>query len=94
MLQVSNRGSSGQRIIRILSWKDFYDGQHPVEFATFAPPGRYYVKKPWKNEYWGIAEFKKAILRDIQSPASEEVLQEIEMVFKDSKTAENLMFNL
>lgn len=74
----------------IIIWKDFYEDS--IEFATFAPPGRYYVKKPWKSEYWRIAEFKKAILRDIQSPASEEVLQEIELVFKDSKTGEENRF--
>ena len=70
----------------VITWKDFCGSS--VEFATFAPPGKYYVEKPWKSEYWRIAEFKEAILRDIQSPASEEVLQEIELVFKDSKTAE------
>ena len=75
----------------VITWKDFCGSS--VEFATFAPPGRYYVEKPWKNEYWRIAEFKKAILRDIlQSPASEEVLQEIELVFKDSKTGEENRF--
>lgn len=74
----------------IITWEDFY--KNPVEFSTFAPPGRYYVEKPWKNEYWRIAEFKKAILRDIQSPVSEELLQEIEMIFKDSRTGEENRF--
>ncbi|GAB61686.1 MAG: hypothetical protein DWB56_15250 [Candidatus Jettenia sp.] len=76
----------------IITWKDFYDGHHPVEFATFASPGRYFVKKPWKNEYWKIAEFTRAMIRDIQSPASEDVLQEIELIFKDSKTGEENRF--
>ena len=41
----------------VITWKDFCGSS--VEFATFAPPGRYYVEKPWKSEYWRIAEFKK-----------------------------------
>jgi len=75
----------------IISWKDFYNGKS-VEYATFATPGRYFVGKPWKNKYWKLATFKKAIVRDIQSPASEDVLQEIELVFEDSRTGKENRF--
>ncbi len=70
----------------IVTWKDFYNGKHHIEFAAFVPPGRYDIKRPWGNEYWKIAEFKRAMIKNIQSPVSKEVLQEIELFFKDSKT--------
>ncbi|MDJ0625847.1 MAG: hypothetical protein QNJ31_05720 [Candidatus Caenarcaniphilales bacterium] len=69
------------------TWKDFYDGRK-IEFATFIPPGLYKVNVPWKNEFWRIARLKKAFIRNIDSPASSEILQEIELIFSDSKSGE------
>jgi uncharacterized membrane protein YdjX (TVP38/TMEM64 family) len=61
-------------------WKDYYDGRK-VRFATFIPPGRYSVNHPWKNEYWRLQNFEKAVLREIVSPAGPEPLHELELVF-------------
>jgi hypothetical protein len=65
----------------IVQWKDFYDGRK-VRFATFIPPGRYSVNHPWKNEYWRLQHFDKAVLREIVSPAGPEPLHELELVFE------------
>lgn len=81
--QVCKRRTTDAENVR--TWGDFSDGRHRVRFATFRPPGRYDVKKPWKNEYWRFSRFKKAILRDIQSPASPRPLQELELVFKNKE---------
>lgn len=68
----------------LLSWGDFYDGRK-VRFATFLPPGRYSVNHPWKNEYWRMDRFDKALLRDVVSPPTDRPLQELELVFSSSK---------
>ena len=71
----------------VLAWKDFYDG-HPVTFAAFVPPGRYDVHRPWKNQYWRLANFEDAVLREVQSPASAKPLQEIELRFRSQDRQE------
>ncbi len=75
----------------IRTWGEFYDGRK-VRFATFAPPGRYDVRKPWKNEYGRIARFEKAILREVVSPATSRTLHELELVFRDRATGARSRF--
>lgn len=72
----------------LLTWKDFYDEGRTIQFASFVPPGRYDVHKPWKNEYWRLSKFDKAILREVRSPASDKSLQELELIFESKKTGE------
>jgi hypothetical protein len=76
----------------LLSWGDFSPAADEIRFPTFAPPGRYFVSKPWKNEYWRLAKFDKAILRDIKSPASDKPLLEIELDFTNGRTGERTRF--
>jgi uncharacterized membrane protein YdjX (TVP38/TMEM64 family) len=68
----------------VRTWGDYYDGRK-VRFAGFIPPGRYSVGHPWKNEFWRLAHFDRAVLREIESPASSKPLHELELVFT-SKT--------
>lgn len=71
----------------ITSW-----GQLPkrddIRFATFIPPGTYSVDHPWKNEYWRLAELKKGILRDVETPANTKA-QELELVFTGTDGSTN-----
>jgi hypothetical protein len=76
----------------LLSWGDFPPAADQIRFPTFAPPGRYFVSKPWKNQYWRLAKFDKAILRDIKSPATDQRLLEIELVFTNGRTGEPTRF--
>ena len=79
--------------INIRTWKDFYDLDNSISFASFLPPGTYKNDKPRNNEYWRIGKFEKAILRDIKPVGVSEVLQEVELIFKDKKTnEENKLF--
>ena len=71
----------------ILTWSDFYDGRK-VQFATFTPPGRYDVHRPWKNEFGRLSCFVGAVLRDIRSPARSDSLQELELIFQNRQTHE------
>lgn len=75
------------------TWGDFYDGRS-VEFASFVPPGRYSVEKPWGNEFWRLAKFEGAILREIKSPADgyEESLHEVELLFEDTQGVASRFF--
>lgn len=75
----------------LLTWGDFFDGR-PVQFAAFIPPGRYSVRHPWKNEFRRFSQFDKAILREIESPASPRPLHELELVFHDKDTGEPCRF--
>jgi hypothetical protein len=75
----------------IRTWDDFYD-ERRVRFATFMAPGRYSVQHPWKNEYWRMNQFDKAILREIVSPATSKPLQELELVFGSRQTGEKCRF--
>ncbi len=72
----------------LTTWKDFYSNENEIKFATFRPPGFYDSKKPWGNEYWRIGKFQKAILRNIKPVGVEQNLQEIELLFSDTKTGE------
>jgi hypothetical protein len=71
----------------ILAWRDFFDGRK-VQFATFTPPGRYDVRRPWHNEFERLSCFVGAVHRDIRSPAQSEPLQELELIFQDRQTHE------
>jgi hypothetical protein len=77
----------------LVTWGDFFTAAgEGIRFPTFAPPGRYFVSKPWKNKYWQLAKLNKAILRDIKSPASNRPLLEIELVFTNGRTGEPSRF--
>lgn len=67
----------------VVRWGDFFDGRR-VEFASFIPPGRYSVARPWKNEYRRMDRFERAYLRQVVSPASDQGLHEIELVFSST----------
>jgi uncharacterized membrane protein YdjX (TVP38/TMEM64 family) len=67
--------------VNVVKWQDFYDGRK-VCFASFIPPGRYSVGKPWRNHYGRLARFEGAILREVVSPAREKPLSEIELIFE------------
>ena len=71
----------------ILAWRDFFDGRK-VQFATFTPPGRYDVHRPWHNEFGRLSCFVGAVIRDIRSPARPESLQELELIFQNRETHE------
>jgi uncharacterized membrane protein YdjX (TVP38/TMEM64 family) len=68
----------------VLAWQDFYDGRR-VRFAQFVPPGRYSVKKPWKNHFGRLAHFDRAVLREVVSPATATPLHELELVFTGTR---------
>ena len=72
----------------ITTWGDFYKDKNEIKFASFRAPGFYDANKPWGNQYWRIGEFKKAILRNTKPVGVEQNLQEIELVFKDTRTGE------
>jgi uncharacterized membrane protein YdjX (TVP38/TMEM64 family) len=69
----------------VLAWQDFFDGRHKVRFATFLSPGRYSVRHSWKNDYWRMDRFEKAVLREIRSPALDKPRQELELDFSSSR---------
>lgn len=75
----------------IRCWHDFYDGRH-IEFAAFIPPGRYETEVPRGNEFWRLAKFESAQLREIISPARSEPLHELELSFRCSKTGDTNRF--
>jgi hypothetical protein len=64
----------------LVAWKDFYDGRQ-VRFASFVKPGRYSVAQPWKNQYERLQHLDQAIWRDVISPATDQPLHELELVF-------------
>ncbi|HVA67494.1 MAG TPA: hypothetical protein VNK24_11320 [Elusimicrobiota bacterium] len=70
---------------KLATWGDFIRESSRVRFAAFLPPGRYYVSHPWGNEYWRLARFLGADLREIQSPAMEEPMNEVVLKFQDTK---------
>ncbi|MBD2518375.1 hypothetical protein H6G93_26085 [Nostoc sp. FACHB-973] len=72
----------------ITTWRDFYDNNNEIKFASFRPPGFYDQNKPWGNQYWRIGKFEKAIFRNIKPIGIESNLQEIELVFTDTKNGE------
>ena len=91
-------GGEQQRKLRsydaknVRSWGDFFKNGKSLRFATFLPPGRYSVKKPWGNEFERLTELKGATLRRTRSPASRNVLEEIELVFENPETGEKNRF--
>lgn len=76
--QINKRRTTLTENLRV--WGDFYDGR-TVEFATFVPPGRYSVDVPRDTQYRRMDHFDKAILRRIESPATDVPLDELELVF-------------
>ncbi len=87
-------GEQGRKIKNILAtnlvtWKDFYQTNQNVRFATFRKPGFYDPKTPWGNQYWRIGKFEKAILREVKPKNTTQNLQEIEFTFSDTRTGEN-----
>jgi hypothetical protein len=68
----------------VRSWGDLFDGRS-VRFAAFIPPGRYSVAHPWSNEYQRMDRFQRAVLREVDSPARDEPLHELELVFTSSR---------
>ena len=68
----------------VRAWGDYYDGR-AVRFASFVPPGRYDLSKPWKNEYVRMDRFDKAILRTVKPPGASATLSELELVFSSTK---------
>jgi hypothetical protein len=86
-------GEQGRKVRTTLAknlttWRDFYRNENDIKFATFRPPGFYDSQKPWENEYWRIGKFQKAILRNIKPVGVEQNLQEIQLLFSDTKTGE------
>ena len=69
------------------TWKELQNSTE-AKFASFVPPGRYDVTKPWGNKFWRIANFEKTVFRTVSSPGSNQVLQELELVFKDKTTGQ------
>ena len=75
----------------IRTWQDFFD-KREVRFAAFVQPGRYAVRKPWKNKYWRLSRFEKTILRQVSGPADSGNLLEMELVFADESGGEKSRF--
>lgn len=80
--QVRKRRTTVAENIR--TWGDFYKPQE-VRYASFIPPGRYSVDHPWENEYQRLEKFEKAVLRKVRTPASDELRDELELMFSSSK---------
>jgi hypothetical protein len=72
-------------------WGDFFDGRK-IEFAAFLPPGRYETDAPRSNEFWRLAKFESAVLREVISPASSRPVQELELSFRCARTGESNRF--
>jgi hypothetical protein len=72
----------------LITWEDFYNNNNQIRFATFRKPGFYDPKTPWGNQYWRIGKFEKAVLREIQSKTNAQELQEIELIFSDTRNGD------
>ena len=72
-------------------WQNFLDGRK-VEFAAFIPPGRYETDAPRGHEFWRLAKFESAVLREVISPASPQSVHELELSFRCSRTGETNRF--
>jgi|GEM_PF-316548 hypothetical protein len=72
----------------LITWEDFYNNNNQIRFATFRKPGFYDPKTPWGHQYWRIGKFEKAILREIQSKTNAQALQEIELIFSDTRNGD------
>ena len=71
---------------------DFCVAEKNVQFARFIPPGRYSFKNPWNNEFERIAQVERAIHRKVRSPATSKILDEVEIIFRNTKTGEPQRF--
>jgi hypothetical protein len=72
-------------------WKDFYVGRN-VRFAAFTKPGRYDVRKPWKNKLWRFRRFERGIFRDVTCHGTSHPLQELELLFSSGPAGERSRF--
>lgn len=72
-------------------WQNFFDGRK-VEFAAFIPPGRYESDSPRGNEFWRLAKFESAALREVISPVDPRPVHELELSFRCSRTGETNRF--
>jgi len=75
----------------VVTWGDFYR-PNDIYYATFVPPGRYSDTTPWSNEYPRIANFEGAVLRKVNSPASDETVDELELTFANRANSAKLRF--
>lgn len=72
----------------VTQWKHFYDGQHPIRFASFVKPGVYALDKPWDNRYQEISTVSEVILRQVRHVSEElheQIFTELEVVFRGGK---------
>ncbi|MBD2356952.1 hypothetical protein H6G41_20370 [Tolypothrix sp. FACHB-123] len=76
----------------LITWRDFYNNQREIQFATFLAPGFYQPAQPWNTQYWRIGKFEKGILRNVKPVNNSVILQEIELLFTDTKTGEKNKF--
>ncbi|MDZ8050966.1 MAG: hypothetical protein RMX68_023100 [Aulosira sp. ZfuVER01] len=72
----------------LTTWRDFYSNKQEIKFAAFQPPGFYNPDQIWNTQYWRIGKFEKAILKNIKPVNNDTTLQEIELLFTDTKTGE------
>ncbi|QGJ71628.1 Hypothetical protein PBC10988_33350 [Planctomycetales bacterium 10988] len=73
------------------TWQSLQSAED-ITFASFHPPGYYEKSVPWGNEYWRIAQLQETILREVITPASDEVLHEVELVYTDASGNETCRF--
>jgi hypothetical protein len=64
----------------IYTYRDWYD--HPVQFASFIPPGRYSVAHPRDTKLHDLADFKGATLRRVRTPEAARDLFELDLSFR------------
>ncbi len=76
----------------IVTWGDFSRPDNAVRFASFIPPGRYSVARPWGNRYAQMDGLEGAVLREIVSPATTEPLHELELVFGSKVAGQSFHF--
>lgn len=72
----------------VTQWQHFYDGQHPVYFASFIKPGVYASSKPWGNQYQELNILETVIVRKVKSPnvgLDNQIFTELEIVFRGGK---------
>ena len=62
-------------------WKDFYEKN--IKFSSFIQPGYYDITKKKSIEYNRIRNIEEVALRTIDTPASPNILLELEVFFRD-----------
>lgn len=70
----------------IHTYRDWYS--QPVHFASFIPPGRYSVAHPRDTQLHYLDELTGSTLRLVRVSARQELLYELDLVFKDGRTGE------